>query len=375
MRSRCAVAVLVPIVVLAGCGGTSTGTLRGTVVDDGRAPVAGTKLELTSVESGGERRTATTNARGGFAFADVKKGRYRVSVAYRVSGVFQCGVRYPVEVRAGKTVIRRLAVPVVDVGINGTATLPDGRTAACRTLKEPLRSFVCRSVVYPILLYALPPRTAGYGDGYRQLAFMQKPACRSLRVLGRLGGLPDAPRRPFGWMQVLLAGKQGWINPWVGRRLPAQLRAWQDVALAALSKVSVAAPAFGSGLPDLAFTTPVYAQHPGDPCAHVGAFAAEWAVSVRNGGQGLLPKHFSVHISNGSQQEVRRLGNAAWLRGLAPGETIPIEIGAETNHTYLGLNAYTHLKLDPDDKVKESDESNNDLSLGFLPQLTCVKVG
>src|SRR5207244_29811 len=107
------------------------------------------------------------NARGGFAFADVKKGRYRLSVAYSVSGVFECGLRYPVEVRAGKTVLRRFEVPIVDVGANGTGILPDLSTVTCRTLKDPLRPYLCSSVVFPILLFALPPRTRGYGDGYR----------------------------------------------------------------------------------------------------------------------------------------------------------------------------------------------------------------
>ncbi len=60
------------------------------------------------------------------------------------------------------------------------------------------------------------------------------------------------------------------------------------------------------------------------------------------------------------------------MRGVAPGEELPIESGDEPGHTYLGLNAYTRLKLDPDNKVKEANEANNELALAYLPQLTCV---
>jgi len=42
------------------------------------------------------------------------------------------------------------------------------------------------------------------------------------------------------------------------------------------------------------------------------------------------------------------------------------------SHTYLGLDAYTDLELDPGNRVKESNEANNELALGYLPQLTCV---
>ena len=357
---------------LAGCGGSSTGELRGRVVKEGKVPVAGSRLDLAPLGPDGEAQHRATNARGGFVFLDVKKGRYRLSVAYDISGVFECTLRFPVEILAGKTLSRRFEIPLVDVGPAGKGALPNGRAAPCRTLKDPLRPFLCNSVVFPILLYALPPRTRGYGEGYRSRGFIAKGACRALRVLGRLGKLPQAPRRPFGWLFVSTGGKPAWANPWTGRRLPKQLRAWQDVALAAVRRLPASPVTLGSALPDLAFTEPYEAQHAGDPCFHEGAFGAEWAVSVRNAGRGLGPKRFELFLNNGFQKELRHLGDAGWARGIAPGETLPIEIGSEPGHTYLGLNAYTRLKLDPDNKVKESDESNNELSLGYLTQLTCV---
>ena len=89
----------------------------------------------------------------------------------------------------------------------------------------------------------------------------------------------------------------------------------------------------------------------------------------------MVPRGSTGGSSNNSfQTELRHLGDAAWVRGLAPGESVPIDITYDEpgKHIYLGLNAYTHLKLDPDNKVKESNEANNELALGYLPQLTCV---
>ncbi len=257
---------LAPVALLAGCGGASTGALHGRIVGPDNAGVRRTALVLKPLESGGRQATATTNARGGFTFADVKKGRYRLSVAYNVSGVFQCTVRFPVEILAGKTVLRRLEIPVVDVEPNGTAKLSHGRKTKCRTLADPLAIFLCQSA-RPLALFTLPPRDPSYLGGYRRLGRITGRACHRLRVLGRIR-VPADLEEPFGWLYLTAGGKRGWANPEPRHALSREVRAWQDVAVAKAKAVPLRAPTLPGKvvLPDLAFTTPRAAHHEGEAC-------------------------------------------------------------------------------------------------------------
>jgi CARDB len=371
-------ALVATIVVLAGCGGSSTGKLEGRiVVKDGKVPVAGTQLDLLPAAANGEARHLTTSADGGFAFADVKSGTYRLSFAYSVSGVFSCPLRYSVKVTAGKTVVRQLAVPVVDIQADGTGKLPGGRTVRCQTEKPPLLAYLCQSAVFPIKLFALPPRVEGQ-PGHRNLGAVDRRSCTGLRIDGRLGG-----RNGFGWLHVTGHGKQGWISPRSRSTIAAQLLAWEDVALAAATKLPKGVPALGGGLPDLAFTTPRPLHHAGETCSLSAPITSEWLVSIRNVGQGIAPNPVTLTIQEGygGQREIRHVGNPDWLRGLAPGESVQIsesdtfEWANSVNHTYLSLSPYAHLTIDPNNAIKESNEANNEISLGDLPTLTCAPTG
>jgi subtilase family serine protease len=63
------------------------------------------------------------------------------------------------------------------------------------------------------------------------------------------------------------------------------------------------------------------------------------------------------------------MGSRYWVRGLAPGEHEPIAVPDEPipGRAYQELGSYTHVTLDPNNQIKESNESNNELSLGKLP--------
>ena len=366
----------VAVAVLAGCGGASTGSLSGTLTTGDGAPVGNTRLTLTPLEQG-TASTATTDARGTFLVEGLPKGRYQVSVAYRVSGVFECGVPYTVDVAAGKTIERRLQVPIVDVAPNGTAAkLPRGRTTKCRSLADPLVAFLCQGV-RPITLFALPPRDLQLTGPYRSLGAISERGCRRLVVLGRIP-TPDylsAVLEPFGWLYVSAGTKRGWANPQPLRTLPRQVRMWQDVAVARVKTLADRVPALAgnAALPDLSYTQPRAARREGEGCTPGEFVVNDWLVDVRNTGRGLGPKRFAVFIDNRSQTELRHLGDTTWTRGLAPGESVPIDIPLETGtHTYLALSSYTRLKLDPDNAIEESNEQNNELKLGYIPTLTCV---
>jgi Carboxypeptidase regulatory-like domain/CARDB len=357
--------------VLAGCGGTSKGTLQGRVVKAGGAPVSATRLDLVPLETGGESSHRTTNARGRFTFPDVKKGQYRVSVAYSVSGVFECTLRFPVEILAGKTVARRLDIPVVDVAPDGTAKLPHGKKTRCRTLADPLVSFLCEHAG-PFALFTLPPRDLSE-SGYRRLGRIPSSACRGMRVVGRIRVSADLDD-PFSWLFVAAGGKRGWANPVPRQALPREVRAWQDVAVAKARAVPLRVPTLtGNALPDLVFTTPRPSHHVGESCDPSQFAFNEWLMSVKNAGGGLAPKRYELYLSNSpSETELRPMGDASWTRGLAPGEVE--EIGTPfTEGKHLALSAFTQVKLDPDNNIKESNEANNELGLGYLPTLTCVK--
>src|SRR5207244_4074379 len=154
--------------------------------------VRNARIALTPLDGKGGPLTTTTSARGRFDFAHVEKGRYRLSVDYDVSGVFGCTLGYPAEVRAGKILARRVAVPIVDVAPSGRfAKLPDGQRVACRILQDPLEAFFCQGVRLPLTLFALPPRDIFDGSGYRRLGSISKSTCGRLSLHGRLpGGRP-----------------------------------------------------------------------------------------------------------------------------------------------------------------------------------------
>jgi hypothetical protein len=355
----------------------STGSLEGSLTKPRNAPIANTRVALLPLDPEGSTPETTTDQVGRFAFADVEKGRYTVSIAYDVAAVFECDVRYALEIRAEKTLQRRFRVPLIDVRPDGTAKLRKGKTAKCRTLRDPVKALLCDGSQMPIDVFALPPREEMSGRGYRKVGRIGARACGRVSVVGHLPGPSPLTQRPLGWLFVAVPGTprlRGWVFP-VARRLGAEHQAWWDVAEARAARLAKTTPTLRGGLPDLSFSIPREAQHVGDPCFTPGLVASEWLVNVRNTGRGLAPKRFELFIDNGSQTERRLIGEPTWIRGVAPGESAPLDEFYEqpgNRHTYLGLGAYTRLKLDPDNKVKEADEGNNELALGYLPQLTCV---
>src|SRR5919201_710695 len=189
-----------------GCFGSSKGTVRGTVARTDGTLVSDTRVALIPLESDREQHSTRTDARGGFELGGVKKGRYRLSVDYEISGVFRCGIGYPVEVRAGKTLERRYEIPVVDVAPDGTGALSAARKTKCRTLKDPVEPFLCKASRFPIAVFALPPLSPG-GSPYRQIGAVARGACARVEIGGRAGPASATAGRPLGWLQISFRGK------------------------------------------------------------------------------------------------------------------------------------------------------------------------
>lgn len=353
-------------VLLTGCGSTSNETLRGRLVKDG-APVAATTLALAPLDGDGDTLEATTDARGRFEVTGLSKGRYRLTAHHNIADVFECDVPYVVDVPTTVAAANEFAVPVVDVGTNGRATLPKGRKTTCRTLRDPLQPYVCEAAQYPLTVYALPARDSASGKGYRANGKIREADCARARVLGRAGS------HRWGWLLVSLGrGKQGWMKPRFAGRLPAQLAAWEDAALASVAKLPTSKPTLaGGGLPDLEFTTPQQSAHVGESCSLGMPVANEWLVGVRNVGTGLAPNRpveVSAFIEWRGKWEKRVAGGADWIRGLAPGESAPLR---EAGYPYSSISSNSRLTLDPNNRVRESNEQNNTVTLGLLSSLTC----
>lgn len=358
--------VALALAAVAGCGGTSTGTIQATFRSSSGTPVGDTRVVLKPVD-GGDALAATTNAEGRLTLADVEKGLYRVSLRYQIANVFECAVPYTVEVRAGKTLVRKLSVPVVNVQPGGKASLPKGKTTTCRPLRDPVQPYLCEAARYPISVYALPSRNGNSAAGYERIRSLRKPACRNAHIVGRASVGPG-----WGWLLVSLGhGLRGWLKPQFARSLSQQLSAWADVAQASVRKLPKRPPMLaGGGLPDLAFTTPQPSAHAGDPCDPSGINIVEWLFQVRNDGDGLAPKRVYVHVDNfgNEKDDLWVVGGGTWIRGLAPGEQADF---TPAGSSYSSMSPYDRVTLDPGNKVKESNEDNNSLSLGPLPYLVC----
>ena len=374
MRREClrAAAGLAAAAVLAGCG-SSKEALTGRLVTD-RGPVGETGLVMTPLDREGDAPGATTDARGRFEFTGLAKGRYRLTAHYNVADVFECDIPFVVDVPAAdKTTVRRFAVPLIDIEPGGTARLPTGKKTTCRTLRDPLEPYICSAAQFPLTVYALPPRDGLGHGGYRRLRALRKTACAGARVLGRVSGVPAQ----LGWLFISVGGgpgARGWINASIAANVSRQLRAWKDVAAASVARLPKLRPTLpGGGLPDLAFTTPVQSVHEGDPCTVQFSAPVQWLVAVRNVGTGLASKKLEVFMRDPGLTEVRQLGSRRWVRGLAPSESVPIEMPEETvtGKSYIIPSSFTELTIDPNDVIAESDESNNSLKLGLLPNLEC----
>jgi hypothetical protein len=352
------VAVSALIVVLGGCGSTKGG-VRGTVVRSNGTPVAKTRVTIATA-------SAITDAHGTFSLKGLKRGRQRLSIAYSVSGVFRCRVALEVDVRAGKTVERRFTVPIVKVG------------RGCRTLADPVAAYLCRAARWPIALYTLPPYDLeDYTAGYRQIGGVSETGCPRLVIEGRvrIPSYLSTVYDPFPWLYVSDGRTRGWILPQRAQEVEPQVRAWARIAIAKIKRLPVRAPRLpGNDLPDLALTTPRPALRVGESCTKGQIYANGWLVGLRNVGHGLAPKVLAVYISNGYQTEMRHLGDPIWTRGLAPGEAIPIDdlhASDPPGHTFLGLSAFARVNLDPANAIRESNEQNNSVKLGYVPTLTC----
>jgi len=162
------------------------------------------------------------------------------------------------------------------------------------------------------------------------------------------------------------------VHVLVARTQP-QRRAWADVADVAVRELPerpLSLP--GRELPDLAFTTPRPSAKEGDPCDPSQRFiVVEWLFQVRNDGRGLAPKRVLVHVVNGfgsDPDERWSVGDRSWVRGLAPGEQTSL---TPPDGSYSSMSYSDRVTIDPDNNVRESDETNNSLTLGLLPNLVC----
>lgn len=361
-------AVLVALAggVLAGCGSTPTATFDGRLFD-ASGPLGRASVTLTRADRD-DPHSAVTQASGLFTFPDVEHGAYELSVEYAIEDVYECELRYPVEIGdETASQVKRFTVPVVDIAPDGTARAPGVGRPECRELKSPLEALLCKAR-YPLVAFSLPSRNGLSGPGWGRLGLVRAKQCGEIDVRGRLPGR----KRADGWLLVGLPGapkKAGWVDVHVQRTSPKRM-AWADVADAAFRKLPAQVPASPAGkLPDLEFTSPRLSHNVGEPCFSAGTVHVEWVMSVRNRGEGVAPKRFDVLLRDATgRQERRRLGEGRWLRGIAPGEAIAV---GQSPPYRLGIVSYARLTIDPDNRVKESDESNNALTTGVVPNLIC----
>lgn len=361
-------AALVPLAVglLAGCGSTPTATLDGRLLD-ASGPIGRASVTLTRADRD-DPRSAVTRTSGRFTFPDVEHGSYELSVAYPIEDVFDCEIRYPIEIDdETERQVKRFTVPVVDITPDGGVRGPAGGRTECKELRDPLAALLCKAR-YPLDAYSLPSRNGLSGPGWGRVGRVRSARCESVDVRGRLPGR----KRAEGWVLVGLPGardKTGWVDLRVQRTSPKRI-AWVDVADAAFRKVPERAPVSPAGkLPDLAFTRPRLSHDVGDPCFQAGNVHVEWLLSVRNAGAGVAPKRFDVLLRDATgRRERRRLGQERWLRGIAPGESVAV---GRSPPYRLGIVSFARLTIDPGNRVQESDETNNSLTTGAVPNLVC----
>lgn len=148
---------LAATVTRAGVAQTSTGTIRGTVTDEGGAPLSGASIMATNVASGVERAAASDD-RGFYALPGLTPGTYDVRV--RHIGHAPQGNRVQVQIGQSLTLNFRLATSPVEVQDIAVVTVPIAETqtsevatnvteAQIERLPSPSRNFLDLATLAP----------------------------------------------------------------------------------------------------------------------------------------------------------------------------------------------------------------------------------
>ncbi|HEU5050823.1 MAG TPA: carboxypeptidase-like regulatory domain-containing protein [Gemmatimonadales bacterium] len=148
---------LAATVTRAGVAQTSTGTIRGTVTDEGGAPLSGASIMATNVASGVERAAASDD-RGFYALPGLTPGTYDVRV--RHIGHAPQGNRVQVQIGQSLTLNFRLASSPVEVQDIAVVTVPIAETqtsevatnvteAQIERLPSPSRNFLDLATLAP----------------------------------------------------------------------------------------------------------------------------------------------------------------------------------------------------------------------------------
>lgn len=275
-------------------------------------------------------------------------------------------------------------VPAVPPAIEAeTGTVPEDQEAEAAELQEQILDLVCatsrRPGVYrapslyrePILSEADPNgfwRVSVSGKTKEGFDRLEKVRCRQVVVLGAsrhpvvgLGGDPLAR-----WIFVTLAGNDP-MRGWVYAEGGSAAAGWPGVPAVDPDILYSSR----KGLPDLRFGSYTQAYKVGEPCPM--GDPSTWNLVISNaasGGAG--PKKLTVEIDPQYRTEaqgkvVDASGTVAFTfaRTMAPGESVVLG----------GVPYNTRVRLDPKNRLAESDEDNNSLLLPTGQILTCGGLG
>ena len=295
-----------------------------------------------------------------------------------------CGDRSQIEISdpAQRSEYERVVRPCLDPKGTGAAVKKaEAERALLDSLcAEPLSIYEQPHLLYPIDQLEVPGLSIDLSVGLNELT--SSASCQALKIEGVLALAPDQEswRTPaeyadkarsgmgggsvFVSLRVRDRGTVGWAPLESSTAfLPTQPGREYLEALPILSPEPIEA----TGGADLAITAEPFRRE-GDACTP-GFTNNHWVVALVNAGSGATPEDVSIEVTvPGLSPETTSF---RWTRGLAPGEAFQMNnIVVDAGN----LNVGTRIRLDPGNEVQETNESNNDQTLGPLEVLTCVPV-
>lgn len=245
-----------------------------------------------------------------------------------------------------------------------------------------LSLYLCPDGPDPVYRLPAPVYSATYPasvEGFDQVAKLRGKACDTAEVAARApvvaseasgGSATQAELRRWGnlfgsapglWVRVEVGDPprlEGWVELWSLPPLNFLREGGSEWALDV--PVTLEGPMGPGGVPDLTFPAPTRVVREGDVCTAGEYIPSLYRVAIRNDGGGTGPVGFGLAIEGQGRGE-GDIEESDWMRGLEPGEEFEL----------APLSPGTHLRLDPRDRVRESNEGNNELTLDPLSQLIC----
>jgi hypothetical protein len=254
------------------------------------------------------------------------------------------------------------------------------RTEKPFDVQKALRGYLCGGGPEP--LYRLPgPVYSGTFNsavsGFGELARVRGTECREARILARAPLFPSEADGAIASRPQILRwsylGSSGGL--WVRIEVSDSLKGWIELntdpilflpgqslhGVLETLPVEIPRPLRPHGLPDLAFVDAEPLAKPGDPCVPGNLIPYTYRLAIRNAGTGTAPTALRLAVTGAGPLRGETVDDEDWLRGLEPGEEFAV----------AGFFPGTRFVLDPEGRIRESDEGNNSLTLDPLPPLVC----